>query len=164
MALSRLSMLVVIAIIFLPSIAIAKEFVVGDDKGWTIGVDYQAWAANKVFVVGDKLVFKYAVGDHNVFKVNGTAFQSCTVPPPSEALSTGSDTIELATPGRKWYICGFAGHCNAGQKLVITVLPNTLAPTLPPSPAPAPSPVPPHVPHFGRWVPKKLLKGFPLVH
>lgn len=159
MALSRLNMLVVIVTIFLPSIAMAKEFVVGDEKGWTVGFDYQAWAANKIFRVGDTLVFNYAVGEHNVFKVNGTAFQSCEVPPKSEALSTGSDTIVLATPGRKWYICGVGEHCSAGQKLVITVQPNTLPPTLPPSPAPAPSPVQ-HVPHFGGWVPKKLLKGF----
>lgn len=87
-----------------------------------------------------------------MFKVNGTAFQSCTIPPASEALSTGNDRIVLAIPGRKWYICGVVGHCNAGQKLVITVQPQTLPPTLPPSPTPAPSPRQ-HRPHFGRWVP-----------
>ena len=118
------------------------------------------------------VVFKYAVGHHNVFKVNGTAFQSCTVPPESEALTSGSDTIVLASPGRKWYICGVAGHCSAGQKLVITVQPNTeppipppsMPPTLPSAPAPAPLvPAPSHtqhVPHFGRGMTKKLLKGF----
>ncbi|KAK7305787.1 hypothetical protein VNO77_43699 [Canavalia gladiata] len=159
MALSSLTMFLVIATIFLPSIAMAKEFVVGDDHGWTTHFDYQAWAADKTFLVGDTLVFKYAVGEHNVFKVNGTAFQSCTVPPASEALSTGSDSIVLATPGRKWYICGVGQHCNSGQKLVITVQSQTLPPILPPSTAPAPSPVQ-HLPHFGRWVPKKLLTIF----
>jgi hypothetical protein len=49
-------------------------------------------------------------------------------------LTSGNDVITLATPGRKWYICGVAKHCEAGnQKLVITVLLQTIAP--------APSPV-----------------------
>lgn len=34
---------------------LATEFVVGDDKGWTINFDYQAWAQGKQFYVGDKL-------------------------------------------------------------------------------------------------------------
>lgn len=33
----------------------SKEFIVGDDKGWTLNFDYQAWAYGKKFVVGDKL-------------------------------------------------------------------------------------------------------------
>ncbi|KAL6326067.1 hypothetical protein AAG906_000942 [Vitis piasezkii] len=68
-------------------------------------------------------VFKYTAGRHNVFKVNGTAFMNCTIPPANEALSTGNDVITLAAPGRKWYICGVNDHCaNYGQKLAITVL------------------------------------------
>lgn len=44
-----------IAVILLPTIAIAKEFVVGDSSGWTNDFDYQDWAKDKVFRVGDKL-------------------------------------------------------------------------------------------------------------
>jgi len=55
MALSSLSILVLIATIFLPSIAVAKEIVVGDDHGWTLGFDYSSWAADKTFRVGDVL-------------------------------------------------------------------------------------------------------------
>lgn len=33
----------------------SKVFVVGDDKGWTLNFDYQAWAKGKQFFVGDKL-------------------------------------------------------------------------------------------------------------
>lgn len=56
MALSPLGMLLVIATILLPfNIVVAKEFVVGDDHGWTIGFDYAAWAADKTFQVGDLL-------------------------------------------------------------------------------------------------------------
>ncbi|KAG8649865.1 hypothetical protein MANES_08G155300v8, partial [Manihot esculenta] len=99
------------------------EVIVGDDAGWRLGFDYQAWAKGKHFRVGDKLVFQYYPGDHNVFKVNGTGFQNCIRPPPTEALTTGNDTIVLATPGRKWYICGVAQHCEKGMKLFLTVLP-----------------------------------------
>jgi len=80
------------------------------------------------------LVFNYDPARHNVFKVNGTLFQSCTFPPKNEALSTGKDIIQLKTEGRKWYVCGVADHCSARQmKLVITVLAEG---------APAPSPPP----------------------
>lgn len=35
--------------------ALAKDFVVGDGRGWTTGFDYGTWAAGKEFRVGDKL-------------------------------------------------------------------------------------------------------------
>ncbi|XP_062147116.1 blue copper protein 1b-like [Alnus glutinosa] len=121
------------AAILVPSI-LATEFVVGDDKGWTINFDYQAWAQGKEFHVGDTLVFKYKEGAHNVLKVNGTGFQQCAAPAGTEALISGSDVIPLALLGRKWYICGVAKHCEVeNQKLFITVLPQTVSP--------APSPI-----------------------
>ena len=33
----------------------AASYRVGDDSGWEIGVDYDAWAAGKKFKVGDTL-------------------------------------------------------------------------------------------------------------
>lgn len=54
MASTKLFMVLVIAAIFVPSIS-AVDYVVGDDKGWTINFDYQSWALDKVFYVGDKL-------------------------------------------------------------------------------------------------------------
>ncbi|KAL9675391.1 hypothetical protein QQ045_003593 [Rhodiola kirilowii] len=120
------------AIVVPPSFA--TEFIVGDETGWTINFDYQAWAAGKNFYVGDTLVFKYPVGVHNVHKANLTAFQQCQVPL-TAPLATGNDVITLATPGKKWYICGVGKHCQAGnQKLAITVSDASSA-----SPAPAPS-------------------------
>lgn len=44
-----------IATIFLPSIAVARDFVVGDEHGWTEGFDYSTWTADKTFQVGDVL-------------------------------------------------------------------------------------------------------------
>ncbi|KAM0069860.1 putative Phytocyanin domain, cupredoxin [Helianthus debilis subsp. tardiflorus] len=83
-----------------------KVFVVGDDYGWTLNFDYQAWAKGKEFAVGDKLVFKYPVGKHNVFKVDGNGFKGCVVPASNESWASGYDVITLTTPRKKWYICG----------------------------------------------------------
>ncbi|XP_027768225.1 blue copper protein-like [Solanum pennellii] len=118
---------------FLPEITKATEYWVGGEKGWTLDVDYQAWAKDKTFKVGDTLVFKYNKDNHNVFKVNQTSFQNCLVPPPSQGLTSGHDVITLASPGKHWYICGFPTHCSDhSQKLVITVEAG----------APAPAPLP----------------------
>ncbi|KAF5206613.1 Uclacyanin [Thalictrum thalictroides] len=136
------SLFVILAIIVLPSVVLATDYVVGDEVGWTIGFDYKTWTAGKQFYVGDTLLFKYPVGVHNVFKVNGTSFKDCVKPPQSEALTSGNDLITLATPGRKWYICGFGKHCQiGGQKLFITVY-DTWAPIPLPIPFSAPAPAP----------------------
>ncbi|KAM7498093.1 hypothetical protein LguiA_022507 [Lonicera macranthoides] len=133
MASSNLLVVLAIAAVVFPSVTMATEYWVGDSKGWTVNVDYQAWASDKMFMVGDVLVFNYTKGAHNVFKVNGTSFASCSVPPANEALNSGLDKIPLASPGNKWYICGFANHCSEKmQKLKITVM--SMDP-----PAPAPS-------------------------
>ncbi|KAG8478862.1 hypothetical protein CXB51_028707 [Gossypium anomalum] len=109
---NKLLMLSVVAI-FLPAMAMATDYIVGDD------------------------MFQSPKGYHNVFKVNGTAFKDCDIPPPSEALTSGNDTVVLKTPGQKWYICGVDNHCPAyGQKLSITVLYQY-------GWAPAPAPLPP---------------------
>ncbi|GJW20969.1 blue copper protein-like protein [Tanacetum coccineum] len=131
----------VATLVALASSVSAKVFSVGDKKGWTLNFDYEAWAKGKEFVVGDQLVFKYAEGKHNVFRVNGTLFQQCSIPPTNEALTSGYDVITLATPGRKWYICGVGSHCESGgMKLFINVFPQPVPPTPSVSRAP-PSPI-----------------------
>ena len=39
----------------LPTVAMATEFTVGHDQEWTINFNYEAWAKDKVFHVGDEL-------------------------------------------------------------------------------------------------------------
>ncbi|XP_024996639.1 mavicyanin-like [Cynara cardunculus var. scolymus] len=124
------SRLIIVTLVVLASSISAKEYIVGDESGWTLDFDYQTWAKDKAFFVGDKLVFNYASGTHNVMKVNGTGFQQCIVSSANGTLTSGRDIIPLQTPGRKWYICGVAKHCELkNMKLVITVLPQTMAPT-----------------------------------
>ncbi|PPD89094.1 hypothetical protein GOBAR_DD13968 [Gossypium barbadense] len=135
--------LVILAIVALktPAISLATDFVVGDDDGWKLGIKYEDWAKGKQFFVGDTLgklyhpkpfflstmlQFKYNATVHNVYKVKGDNFKSCTVPSNNSLGSfTGNDTIKLATTGNKWYICGVNGHCDGGMKLKITVLDGT---------------------------------------
>ncbi|XVF13255.1 hypothetical protein REPUB_Repub08aG0193000 [Reevesia pubescens] len=126
--------IVVVALLAIPS-SFATEFVVGDGKGWSLDFDYQGWAKGKEFIVGDKLVFKYTPGVHTVVRVNGTEFQKCEAADNTVPLTTGNDVITLATPGRKWYICGVARHCAArNMKLNITVLAQVGSPSSAPTP------------------------------
>lgn len=69
-------------------------------------------------------MFKYKPPNHNVYKVDGAAFKECSMPADAEILASGTDTVELKTAGKKWYLCGKPDHCNAGQKLSITVMEN----------------------------------------
>ncbi|KAF6169796.1 hypothetical protein GIB67_034188 [Kingdonia uniflora] len=136
MALKQLLITLAIAAVVLPQVTLATEYVVGDDSGWTINFDYATWAKDKEFYVGDKIVFKYPVGIHNVFKVTGSDFRDCVVPTVGNALTTGNDVVTLANPGNKWYICGVGKHCEAGgMKLAITVYPAQVWTV--PAPAPA---------------------------
>ncbi|KAK4261145.1 hypothetical protein QN277_004187 [Acacia crassicarpa] len=131
-------MIVLLSTVLSPSIAMAnKVYVVGDEQGWRGGVDYQAWAANKIFFVGDILVFRYVLGKDHVYQVDGPSFHNCSGLV-SRVMSSGNDFIRLAAPGRQWF---FGDHCYDGQKLVITVSPPPFAfpPSFPPRPAQSPS-------------------------
>lgn len=57
----------------------------------------------------------------------------------SKALSSdsaGSTTVTLKTAGKHYFICGVAGHCSSGMKLVVDV---AKAVSAAPAPAPAAS-------------------------
>ncbi|GAA0187197.1 hypothetical protein LIER_34485 [Lithospermum erythrorhizon] len=109
----------------------AVDHLVGDEKGWSTNIDYRSWAKDKIFRVGDTLVFKYPTGANNVVQVKRDAFKNCMAPPTSQARTSGNDVVELTTPGRKWYISGIGDHCSEGkQKLVIDVFPVSVHPPL----------------------------------
>ncbi|KAJ7007700.1 hypothetical protein NC653_006663 [Populus alba x Populus x berolinensis] len=66
-------------------------------------VDYQDWVASKNFHGGDTLVFNYNNQFHNVKQVTHQGFEL----------------------GHFYFICGYPGHCQAGQKIDILVTPAT---------------------------------------
>ncbi|KAF5746278.1 hypothetical protein HS088_TW06G00448 [Tripterygium wilfordii] len=120
---------------------------VGDSAGWTDNgsVDYNEWASSKIFHVGDTIVFEYDAQFHNVKQVTHHEFRSCNVTSPKATYSSGSDSITLKRrPTHLYFVCGFPGHCQAGQKVDIRVLPSFLGPTGSPSPSPSGLPQPAH--------------------
>ncbi|KAA8518389.1 hypothetical protein F0562_015728 [Nyssa sinensis] len=84
--------------------------------------DYESWAKDKDFRVGDTLVFKYPAGVHTVFKVDENGYKNCIVPSNNDALTSGKDTVTLDKPGKQYFLCGVGMHCEkAGQKLQVDV-------------------------------------------
>jgi hypothetical protein len=104
---------------------------VGDSVGWTSmgGVDYQDWAADKNFHAGDTLVFNYNIQFHNVKQVTSQDFETCNATFPIATYTSGSDAINLERLGHVYFICGFRGHCLAGQKIDILISPVTSGPS-----------------------------------
>ncbi|MED6216019.1 hypothetical protein PIB30_003665 [Stylosanthes scabra] len=141
MALSRTLIIILVALstIFSSTIAEDEEYIVGDYYGWRTFFDYQAWAANKNFYVGDRIVFNYLPGWDNVVKVTPEDFITCTVSPDAITLKSGHDEIRLEDTGARWYISSVSDHCKLGQKLAIYVRPARS----PPAPAPAWTPITP---------------------
>ncbi|KAL7150178.1 hypothetical protein ABFS83_05G092800 [Erythranthe nasuta] len=121
MALRAFLITIIVALVAAPA-AVATDYMVGDNSGWTLGVNYTAWAEGKDFRVGDTIMFMYKPGVHNVMKVNGSDFQKCASSNATAVpRTTGNDVIPLVTPGKRWYICTIGEHCSKGMKLVITV-------------------------------------------
>ncbi|KAL3655649.1 hypothetical protein CASFOL_000045 [Castilleja foliolosa] len=125
MASSRVSLIMILVAVTVIVPCLCTDYMVGDDVGWRLGVDYSAWAC---------WLFKYYPGAHNVVEVNETDYRNCvssnvsTIP-----LTSGVDVVHLMTPGTKGYICSIGEHCAAGMKLAITVSSSN-------SPNPAPFP------------------------
>ncbi|KAL8167048.1 hypothetical protein V2J09_008547 [Rumex salicifolius] len=84
---------------------------VGDNSGWTIGVDYSTWASSNTFV---------------------SDYSTCTIGNAITTDSSGATTFPLKSPGRLFFICGVVGHCSSGMKLSVTVA-GVSSSTAPPS-------------------------------
>ncbi|MED6150106.1 hypothetical protein PIB30_069135 [Stylosanthes scabra] len=148
MAPSRTLIIILVALSTISS-TIAEEYIVGDYYGWRTFFDYQAWAANKNFYVGDRIVFNYRHGWDNVVSVTPEDFITCTASPNAKTSKSGHDEIRFGSIGARWYISSVSDHCKLGQKLAIYVRPARFGPPLPsepPSPAPEPfTPITPSI-------------------
>ncbi|XP_066332683.1 blue copper protein 1a-like [Miscanthus floridulus] len=135
---SKQMLLLAVAVAFLPALDAATEHWVGDDKGWTLGFNYTAWAQTKQFKVGDTLVFKYNKSSHTVVEVSGADFAACSTPEAAKVLATGRDQVALDSPGRRWFVCSIGAHCLNGMKVRIDVLAaDDNSPVAPPPSGPA---------------------------
>lgn len=122
-------------------VASAAVYEVGDKTGWTVmgNPDYAAWASSKTFHSGDIVVFTYNKQFHNVLAVSKADYKNCDATKPTATWSTGNDSVVLNTTGHHYFLCGFPGHCAAGQKVDIRVA-SSAAPSASPSAAPSPTP------------------------
>ncbi|XP_062186367.1 uclacyanin 1-like [Phragmites australis] len=120
-------------------VVMAADYVVGNPAGgWDGRTDYKSWAAAQTFAPGDTLTFKYN-SFHNVLEVTKDAFEACITTNPISYDNSGSTTIELTMPGRRYFICGGPGHCLAGMKMEVNVV-DRPAPTTPSPPPLLPPP------------------------
>ncbi|PKA63851.1 Mavicyanin [Apostasia shenzhenica] len=121
-----------------PIFSAAKVYTVGDSQGWTTlnSPNYTAWASNKVFHVGDTVVFKYNNQFHNVLEVKQADFTACKNNSALSEFTTGDDSILIKNAGHHYFICGFPFHCRSGQRVDILAISSTAPST---SPAASPS-------------------------
>nr|ACJ85992.1 unknown [Medicago truncatula] len=116
---------------------LATVHTVGDKSGWAIGSDYNTWASDKTFAVGDSLVFNYGAG-HTVDEVKESDYKSCTTGNSISTDSSGPTTIPLKKAGTHYFICAVPGHCTGGMKLSVKVKASSSASSAP-SATPSPS-------------------------
>ncbi|XP_021731758.1 lamin-like protein [Chenopodium quinoa] len=113
-------LLVVVGTAFLIYPATATDHIVGANKGWNPGINYTDWANNQTFYVGDYISFRYKKFEYNVFEVNKTGYDNCTIEGAAGNWSNGKDFVHLNKTGRYYFICG-TGGCTSGMKVSIVV-------------------------------------------
>ncbi|KAL5206736.1 hypothetical protein ABZP36_034945 [Zizania latifolia] len=107
---------------FAVSLSSATDHIVGANHGWNPNINYSLWSGNQTFYVGDLISFRYQKGTHNVFEVNETGYDNCTMAGVAGNWTSGKDFIPLNESRRYYFICG-NGLCQAGMKVAITVHP-----------------------------------------
>ncbi|CAN6164254.1 unnamed protein product [Urochloa humidicola] len=106
----------------------AQVFVVGGEpRGWAQpdapdDETYNHWAARNRFHVGDFLHFKYDKND-SVLVVSRDDYKFCGASRPAQRFEGGDTRIRLDHSGFCYYISGAPGHCDAGQRMTVRVLP-----------------------------------------
>ncbi|KAF8759285.1 hypothetical protein HU200_010322 [Digitaria exilis] len=119
-----MSWLLVVALLvgFAVDPSAATDHIVGANHGWNPNINYSLWSGNQTFYVGDLISFRYQKGTHNVFEVNETGYDNCTMDGVAGNWTSGKDFIKLPEARRYYFICG-NGFCQQGMKVAITVHP-----------------------------------------
>ncbi|URE25267.1 Early nodulin-like protein [Musa troglodytarum] len=120
------------------------------DVSWNLSTNYTQWVSGKTFRAGDTLTFNYT-SSHDVVEVSSSAYATCNATGPVSKSATGNTLVVLGAPGKRYFICGVAGHCTTGMKIEIDVVTasspspsvSPAAPTPPAASPPAPSTAPP---------------------
>ncbi|VVA38433.1 PREDICTED: lamin [Prunus dulcis] len=117
----------ILFLLFISSLAVltpilATDHIVGANRGWNPGINYTLWANNQTFYVGDLISFRYPKNQYNVFEVNQTGYDNCTLDSAVGNWSSGKDFIPLNHAKRYYFICG-NGQCYNGMKVSVVVHP-----------------------------------------
>ncbi|KAM1359921.1 lamin-like protein [Malus sylvestris] len=99
---------------------VATYHIVGAKHGWNPGHNYTLWVNNHTFYVGDLISFRYQKNQCNVFEVNQTGYDNCTLDSAVGNWSSGKDFIPLNQAKRYYFICG-NGKCYNGTKVSVLV-------------------------------------------
>ncbi|KAF9672958.1 hypothetical protein SADUNF_Sadunf11G0098400 [Salix dunnii] len=138
----------------------AFEFMVGDQKGWTVPDNTTSksylidWAEQKRFQIGDTLTFVYDSSEDSVVQVTKEGYENCTATLttlnencPVATVKNGHTSFKFNKSGHHYFISGKRDRCQKNEKLVVIVLADrSRAPAAsPPSPVfsgmvPAPTP------------------------
>ncbi|XP_022842960.1 mavicyanin-like [Olea europaea var. sylvestris] len=131
-------------LVLLSPVVFAKDINVGDDNGWTNGIDYSNWVSSQKFNVGDKLVFTFGI-THSLAEVSKDDYDNCNTGNPIKSYSSSPTSITLKKAGTMYFTCPRLSHCSQGMKLAINVTPTSTTPggSPPPSPPSATTPSPP---------------------
>lgn len=107
---------------------------VGDSSGWTIvgNVDYNQWASSKLTTLSFSISILNITTYYKWAARTSTPATSLHRSPPTPP---GTTSIPIRNSGQYFYICGFVGHCQAGQKVDIRVL-HSIQPTGTPTESP----------------------------
>ncbi|KAM0046710.1 putative Phytocyanin domain, cupredoxin [Helianthus debilis subsp. tardiflorus] len=101
----------------------AKEYIVGDDKGWAPGVDYDAWIKDKEIFQGDKLVFRF---ERETRKLYYTTHEKCNACCPNDPLMEmypcGNNCLTVMKIGKRC-VMSTREDCLNGMKLLFEVKP-----------------------------------------
>lgn len=140
------ALLVVLCLMLNCKAAESATYIVGGSSGWTLPYTV-SWSNGKRFKAGDVLgevtdlfhvlirktrtmnlnffgfflfsVFNYSPGAHNVVAVSSAGYNKCYAGPGSKSYTSGKDQIALKK-GTNYFICSFAGHCQAGMKIAVS--------------------------------------------
>ncbi|KAJ3670357.1 hypothetical protein LUZ60_010681 [Juncus effusus] len=134
------------AIVSLIQITTATDYKVGGSNGqWDVGTDLKAWASSKKFYPGDTLTFMYEPF-HDLLEVSEVNFERCSTQNFFAFYTGGRTTLDLTSPGTRYFICGVSGHCTSGMKLQVdTLSPSSSSPPPPISSSPPPKPPSPPI-------------------
>ncbi|CAI9100814.1 OLC1v1037992C1 [Oldenlandia corymbosa var. corymbosa] len=134
-------------LVVLASSAVGRISAANYSLNWSIpsggAADYVTYASQQTFHVGDILVFNFPTGAHSLAIVTKQSYDSCSSSNPISLVTVGPASVNLTSSGEAYFICTFAGHCSAGQKLAINVSSAAAAAPATPPPAPSPKPVTP---------------------